>query len=554
MRRVLGVMAAVLAALLLILTLSPAAHGDPPSDPGLVAACEEATPLPDWACEAAVGAVPGASAVVDAAPVIGGVVDFIQNPLGYLAAGVTGAAIWVMGQVALFANASTQPDLTASFWLDAYRKGLAIGTVLLGIALLLEIVQVARRRASADELIETVAIWVPAWFAGVLFGPALAQFLINGSGFLADGIIHSMTGFSGGDALRSISDAAANAGIGAGLTGAAQAFMALIVGFALFIAAALVYVSLCVQGMIIYLASAVFAIGWVWIVTQRHRQDAWRIPRLFLAIVFSKALLFFLLGICMAIATAATAIQGDGAGRDFALAVTAIIGLLIVAFAPLMLFRHAPVMPGTSTDRERDGVTTGGAARAGRDAGVNAHGLASKGGSKLNALAAARRDRRGSPPPPGAPAGPGRTIDPPPPAGGTSKASGTATPAGGASAPQSGSGSPRPGRPNPASANGQATPRAASGTTSTATNGAARGQSAGRRAPTAGAPRPQSGGRQTPRVPDTRAGGAGIPAVSGERPPTPGAPRLHGERLAEPQQIPDHEYELPSTPPAESAI
>ena len=48
--------------------------------------------------------------------------------------------------------------------------------------------------------------------------------------------------------------------------------------------------------------------------------------------------------------------------------------MLLAAFAPLILLKHAPVIPGTSTSREADGVTGGGAARAGRDVGTAARG------------------------------------------------------------------------------------------------------------------------------------------------------------------------------------
>ena len=127
----------------------------------------------NWLCQAT-QAVAGAVVAT---------VDFVSNPLGYLAAAFSAAAAGMMTFIADVANHGTAPDLTASWWISAYTKGLAIGVVLLGFVLLVEIVQVARRKASADDLLETVSIWVPAWFAGVLFGPAVAQFLITGSGY-----------------------------------------------------------------------------------------------------------------------------------------------------------------------------------------------------------------------------------------------------------------------------------------------------------------------------------------------------------------------------------
>jgi len=151
-----------------------------------------------------------------------------------------------------------------------------------------------------------------------------------------------------------------------------------------------VFISLCVQAVIIYLASAVFAVGWVWIVTARHRETAWRIPRLFLGVVFSKALLFFLLGVAMAIATASTAMTGDGLAKNLGLIVMACAAMLLAAFAPLMLLRHAPVIPGTSTSRDVGESMAGAGAAAGR-AVRGGRPAAAMGASKLSALAGQSR-------------------------------------------------------------------------------------------------------------------------------------------------------------------
>src|SRR5664279_3345404 len=250
----------------------------------------DAGPALNWLCHATQAAVGAVSAAV----------DFVTNPLGYLAAAFSAAAAGLMTFVANVANHGTAPDLTASWWISAYTKGFAIGVVLLGFVLLYETVQVARRKTSGDELVETIAIWVPAWFAGVLFGPPLAQFLITGASYLTDGIVSSMTGYGAGDAFTAVAQATKD---GAQVQQAGELVMALLSAIAVLVSALLVFISLCVQAVIIYLASAVFAIAWVWIVTARHRETAWRIPRLFIGIVFSKALLFFLLGVAMAIAT-----------------------------------------------------------------------------------------------------------------------------------------------------------------------------------------------------------------------------------------------------------
>jgi len=208
-----------------------------------------------------------------------------------------------------------------------------------------------------------------------------------------------MTGYGAGDAFTAVAQATKEAGQAQQV---GELVMALLTAIAVLVSALLVFVSLCVQAVIIYLSSAVFAVGWVWVVTGRHRETAWRIPRMFVGIVFSKALLFFLLGVAMAIAAASTAMTGDGIARNLGLIVMACAAMLLAAFAPLILLRHAPVIPGTSTSREvADTVSAAG--RAGRSAGraagrAPAAGRAGvQGGSKLVVLAAkSRQDRDGT--------------------------------------------------------------------------------------------------------------------------------------------------------------
>ena len=114
----------------------PAGWRDPSSQ--VTTQCD-AGPALNWLCHAT-QAVAGAVVAT---------VDFVTNPLGYLAAAFSAAAAGMMTFVATVANHGTAPDLTASWWVSAYTKGMAIGVVLLGFVLLVEIAQVARRRCSA---------------------------------------------------------------------------------------------------------------------------------------------------------------------------------------------------------------------------------------------------------------------------------------------------------------------------------------------------------------------------------------------------------------------
>ena len=143
----------------------------------------------------------------------------------------------------------------------------------------------------------------PAYFLGLIFGPPVAQFFIVGAGYLSDGLIGSMTGFSAGDAADQVGAAIDSAGDGAVLGGAIVALFVLVL---VIIACIMIFVSLAAQAVTVYLAGAVFGIALAWIVSARHRGGSLKVPYLFLGIVFSRPLLFFLLGAGLALTRQAT--------------------------------------------------------------------------------------------------------------------------------------------------------------------------------------------------------------------------------------------------------
>jgi hypothetical protein len=302
-----------------------------------------------------------------------------------------------------------------------------------------------------------------------------------------------MTGYGAGDAFTAVAQATKDA---SQVQQLGELVMALLTAIAVLVSGFAVFISLCLQAVIIYLASAVFAVGWVWIVTARHRDTAWKIPLVFSCVVFSEALLFFLLGVAMAIAAAATAMTGDGIAKNLGLIVMACAAMLLAAFSPLILLKHAPVIPGTSTSREGDGVTAGGAVRAGRDAGTAARGAkqAGKGLNKLSALAA--RSRKGNTGPViGGGERPSRTPAPTP----------ASDPAGNGSA-VGGSGAARAGRPNPTSIGGGTAPgRGGTGSPPASTGSTAGGTRPG----------PAGPGRPAGRARGTRTGTSPTPAPAG---------------------------------------
>ena len=556
MRKLIGTFltTTVIAAVLMVSASS--AHADPtPTPTPAPAPAAGATQLncgPDWLqnlCNTAVAAAPLAGQAVGAAvPPIGGavavadnaaqVVDFVKDPLGFLSAAVMGAATWMLSQVAALANASTAPDLTAQWWIDAYQKGMAVGIVLFCFVLLYETFMLVRRRITPDQFMATMSLYAPATLAAMLFGPAVFQFLIQGATYLADGIIRSLTGFGGSDSFNAIDKSIQNTSVWAtGATGAVQAFLALFFGLLMLIAAVLVYLSLCMQAIVIYLGTALFAVGVVWYASTRHREHAWSIPRLVVTIVFSKCVLFFTLGVCLAIATAATALQGNGISGDLALIVMAIIGMFLAAFTPLILLKHAPILPGMGAGVGVGLGIVGSAAgfAAGRAAVGGAGRAARAGGSKLAAVSS----RKGAPtPPPGAPSSGAHRIDGPaasqPPAqSGPSKASKAGAAAAAGAAGSRGAGRvvdpPIPGSTSSASRDGSGSAARSAAATSLRPAGQSNGAGDSKRSPRGRQP---SAAAAKPTVRADRAAGR----QPGQSAPKPGAAGGTQSNTGQPRQ------------------
>ncbi len=301
------------------------------SDPGTVVKKCDAGIL-NWACKAT-QAVAG---------VVRGAVDFLKDPLAWITAKAGDGALGVMSWISNTANAATQPDLSAQWWIDAYQKGMAIGIILFGLILLYQFYEKVRGHITAQEFLEVFYFRVPGYFAGLIFGPPLAQFLLQGSGALASDIIQSTTGSNATDGIKSIKDAITGASEGQLLGGALVALILLVV---VILCGLLVFLSLAVQAVTIYLSSAVFGIAFAWFVSARHASGSLKIPFLFVGICFARPLLFFMLGLGEGLVKKAITMSSDTLTQNLATIVMAVTVLALAGLAPLLFLKFAPVSP-----------------------------------------------------------------------------------------------------------------------------------------------------------------------------------------------------------------
>jgi hypothetical protein len=279
----------------------------------------------------------------DAVAVAVAVVSFADDPLGWLVDKMAQGASGIMSWIADTANNATSADITADWWISAYKQAFAIAIVLFGILTLWNMVELGRGKIGPAEFGETITLRSWGFFAGVVFGPPLTKFLIEGAGMLARGIIAVMPGYDAGNLdVTNINESIQGASEGKVIGGVFIAFLLLLL---VTVAAIFLFVSLAVQTVVIYLAGAVFPIAFTWIINVKHRGGSMKIPYLILGVIFSRPLLFFLVGIGMAIGRSAVVQGSDDAARNLANVIIAGVVLCLAAFAPLMLLKFAPVIP-----------------------------------------------------------------------------------------------------------------------------------------------------------------------------------------------------------------
>ena len=271
------------------------------------------------------------------------VVSFAEDPLGWLTDKMGQAASGIMSWVADTANNATAADLTSTWWIDAYKKAFAVAIILFGMLTLWNMSQLGRGKIGPEEFADTITTRSWGFFGGVIFGPPLAKFFIEGAGILSRGVISAMPGYNGGKMdATTVNKSIQGASEGKIVGGAFIAFLLLLV---VCICALFLFVSLAVQTFAVYASGAVFPIAFTWVINIRHRGGSMKIPFMILAIIFSRPLLFFIVGLVMAMARAAVVQSSDDASTNLAMVIMVGVGLAIAAFSPLLLLKFAPVIP-----------------------------------------------------------------------------------------------------------------------------------------------------------------------------------------------------------------
>ncbi|MFD1506696.1 hypothetical protein FE374_15085 [Georgenia yuyongxinii] len=298
-----------------------------PTGVGTVAPLPGTTPLP--------GTVPSPDPTT--------VVAFDVDPLGFLFTNVKEAAHGLTTELLPWLMNATQPDLSAQWFLDAYRISFA-AAVFLWVALLLwNLVRAARRVITGAELAESFTTYSLLFLAGAMYGPAAGWVVVRFFGALSESLMSWASGGPAPTAVDSLADTIA-ATEPDGVTGGVV--VALIVMSLLLLGLILVALVLVVTTVTLYFTGALVPLALAWLVDPAHRRTGTRMITTWVAILAAKPLVFFLLGIALRMTAAQTRwLSTDPRVEQLATLTAAAMAMILAALAPFALLRVTPRLP-----------------------------------------------------------------------------------------------------------------------------------------------------------------------------------------------------------------
>ena len=270
-------------------------------------------------------------------------VDFWTDPWGNTFKSLQAAAHGLAESVLPTVTKATLPDLNADWFLKAYAVAFALAIFIAVVLLLPQVVRTARGLQGGRELVESVGIYFPLFLISAMFGPPFGVLLVNFFQSISDSIIRwgvtdsAATVTSKFQAMLTADDAA---GIAGGAPVGVLLMLLMLTGLLL------VIVMLVVQLVTLYFTGALLPLGLVWIIDPTRRRFGAKIATIWLGILASHPLLFFLLAIAYLMVSSSV----DAFGADASLASTvqlivSVLALFLAGLSPFVLMKLAPVLP-----------------------------------------------------------------------------------------------------------------------------------------------------------------------------------------------------------------
>jgi hypothetical protein len=295
--------------------------------------------LPACVAGKAAGDVAGAAATA---------IEFGKDPLGYIAQQLQFAAAGLAKSVLGGLQDITHPDLGQAWFTGSYAVSFGMAIFVMVILLAVQLVQLARRQVSGEEVSSTLSFYVPAFFFGSLFGPMLGTLLVSLTGALSQSLVE--WGISS-NAAATTNNLVAAIAAGSEISTAFGAVTAIVLYLCLIVALLLTFLVLLVIVVTLYLTGVLIPLSLVWLTSPTQRRRGMRLVSVWMGLNFSHVLIFLLLGFAFRMVNGLT-INAQGAGlQGLANLALAAITLFAVTLSPFsfMKFGNA-VLPSDGPD------------------------------------------------------------------------------------------------------------------------------------------------------------------------------------------------------------
>ena len=274
---------------------------------------------------------------------VSGTVSYLSDPWGNTFDALRGAAAGLSRDVLPSLTKATLPDLTTDWFINAYKVSFATA-IFVAVALLIpQAVRTARGHQAGRDLVQSVGSYFAIFLVGAMFGPAFGMILVNFFRSLSDvfvswGVQGSIDGVI--DEFQAMIEDSDPVGIAGGLPVAVLLMLCILIGLFL------VLVMLIVQLVTLYFTGVLLPLGLVWIIDPTKRTFGLRLVSLWIGILASHPLLFFLLGFAFTIMAGSVGTFGNNfALEGLVQRLVAIVALFVAALSPMLLLKFAPVIP-----------------------------------------------------------------------------------------------------------------------------------------------------------------------------------------------------------------
>lgn len=286
---------------------------------------------------------------------IGDTISWFQDPAGStfetLKESASGLVKDVLGQLA----GATLPDLSADWFINAYRVSFALGMFVAVVLFIPQLIRTARGLQSGRALAESFFLYFPAFLIGAMFGPMAGWLLVRFFGALTD----SITGWGVDSTVNTSVDQFSKlveSTDAASITGGVV--MGIVMMLGVIISTFMVMLVLVVQLITLYFTGIILPLNLVWIIDAKTRPFGTKIAGVWLMVLASHPLVFLLLGAVFSMVGAQMAVFNAEPNLQALISLlAAVLALGAAALAPFALQKYAPT-PGGASGSTMDSVSS----------------------------------------------------------------------------------------------------------------------------------------------------------------------------------------------------